>query len=66
MDVDDRGIRLDEYFKNNPKVKEVFKNIFVKEKNTKNLITIGEYKIAFELSDKDLSKFDIASSLKTL
>lgn len=64
MDVDDSGINLENYMKDNPKVQEVFKNIFVKEKNIKNLVDIGEYKIAFKLSKGDLSQFDTLSTLK--
>ena len=64
MDVDDSPISLEQYFNTNPIVFNVFKNLFVKEKNIKNLVTIGEYKIAFEISKGDLSKFDAKSTLK--
>ena len=64
MDVDDRSINLEKYMEKNPKVQEVFKNIFIKEKNVKNLVIIGEYKIAFKMSKGDLSKFDTSSTLK--
>ena len=64
MDVNDKPISLNPYFQTNPRIKEVFKNLFVKEKNIKNLVDIGEYKTAFELSKGDLSKFDMPSTLK--
>jgi len=64
MDINDSSIDLKKYLEDNPIVKEVFKNKFIKEKNVKNLIDIDEVRLAFKISKGVLSKFDATATLK--